>query len=251
MSDDGDELARRLESFRNYLLLLARVQLEGRLPRQTRSGRPGAADLDAGLGKARPVPWQRRCSACRLAANALDPHAIDAIRKFNRPGVAERSLEAAVEQSSERLEAILAADQTSPSGRVERQEQLVRLAERPRHLARRPAASCRAQAPARPGIGRGRQADGPDRAGGRGAASTRFEDAAERPGETWKRGRSMSEPNIPDDDRQRRLEEAMAEYLDRCGRRPAPRSLSPSLPAIPTSMPSWLGSWPTWRRWRG
>ena len=28
MADDGDELARRLESFRNYLLLLARVQLE-------------------------------------------------------------------------------------------------------------------------------------------------------------------------------------------------------------------------------
>jgi hypothetical protein len=31
MAEDGDELARRLESFRNYLLLLARVQLDGRL----------------------------------------------------------------------------------------------------------------------------------------------------------------------------------------------------------------------------
>jgi RNA polymerase sigma-70 factor (ECF subfamily) len=31
MAEDGDELARRLESFRNYLLLLARVHIDGRL----------------------------------------------------------------------------------------------------------------------------------------------------------------------------------------------------------------------------
>jgi hypothetical protein len=31
MADDGDKLAQRLESFRNYLLLLARVQLDDRL----------------------------------------------------------------------------------------------------------------------------------------------------------------------------------------------------------------------------
>ena len=31
MGDDGEELARRLESFRNYLLLLARARLDGRL----------------------------------------------------------------------------------------------------------------------------------------------------------------------------------------------------------------------------
>ena len=31
MADDGGELARRLELFRNYLLLLARAQLDGRL----------------------------------------------------------------------------------------------------------------------------------------------------------------------------------------------------------------------------
>jgi RNA polymerase sigma-70 factor (ECF subfamily) len=34
-----------------------------------------------------------------------------------------------LEQSSARLEGLLAADQTSPSGRVERQERLVRLAD--------------------------------------------------------------------------------------------------------------------------
>ena len=31
MADDGEELAGRLESFRNYLLLLARAQIDGRL----------------------------------------------------------------------------------------------------------------------------------------------------------------------------------------------------------------------------
>jgi RNA polymerase sigma-70 factor (ECF subfamily) len=31
MGDDGEELARRLESFRTYLLLLARARLDGRL----------------------------------------------------------------------------------------------------------------------------------------------------------------------------------------------------------------------------
>jgi RNA polymerase sigma-70 factor (ECF subfamily) len=40
-----------------------------------------------------------------------------------------RSLEAAIEQSSARLEAFLAADQTSPSGQVARQERLLRLAD--------------------------------------------------------------------------------------------------------------------------
>ena len=56
---------------------------------------------------------------------------IDAARKYSNPhgGQRERSLEASIEQSSARLEAILADDQTSPSGRIERQERLVRLAD--------------------------------------------------------------------------------------------------------------------------
>jgi RNA polymerase sigma-70 factor, ECF subfamily len=60
-----------------------------------------------------------------LLAHAM----VDALRKHNRPDGAERSLEAALEQSSARLEAFLVADQTSPSGRVEKQERLVRLAD--------------------------------------------------------------------------------------------------------------------------
>lgn len=61
-----------------------------------------------------------------ILANTLT----DAIRKFApRAGARECSLHGALEQSSLRLEAILAADQTSPSQRVIRHEQLIRLAD--------------------------------------------------------------------------------------------------------------------------
>jgi RNA polymerase sigma-70 factor (ECF subfamily) len=46
-----------------------------------------------------------------------------------KSGRRERSLEAALEQSSQRLEAILAADQSTPSQRAIRHEQLLLLAD--------------------------------------------------------------------------------------------------------------------------
>jgi RNA polymerase sigma-70 factor, ECF subfamily len=54
---------------------------------------------------------------------------VDALRKHARPDGAERSFEVALEQSSAQLELFLTANQTSPSGRVEKQERLVRLAD--------------------------------------------------------------------------------------------------------------------------
>ncbi len=129
MADDGDELARRLETFRNYLLLLATVQLGGRLRgkldpddlvQQTLTRALEKRDRFRGTDDAQGAAWLRT-----LLSHTL----IDVVRKFARSGGAERSLEAAIEQSSTRLEALLAADQTSPSGRFERQERLRRLAD--------------------------------------------------------------------------------------------------------------------------
>jgi RNA polymerase sigma-70 factor (ECF subfamily) len=129
MVDDGDELARRLESFRNYLLLLARVQFDGRLRgqldpddlvQQTLARALEKRDRFRGSDDAQRAAWLRT-----LLRHTL----IDTARKFARAGGVARSLEAAIEQSSARLEAFLAADQTSPSGRVERQERLLRLAD--------------------------------------------------------------------------------------------------------------------------
>jgi RNA polymerase sigma-70 factor, ECF subfamily len=129
MADDGDELAQRLESFRNYLLLLARVQIDGRLRgqldpddlvQQTLTRALEKRDRFRGSDDAQRAAWLRT-----LLSHTL----IDAARKLARAGGVARSLEAAIEESSARLGAFLAADQTSPSGRVERQERLLRLSD--------------------------------------------------------------------------------------------------------------------------
>jgi RNA polymerase sigma-70 factor (ECF subfamily) len=119
-----------LESFRNYLELLARAQLDPRL-----RGKMDAADLvQQTLLRAVAAKDRFRGDDAGRAAwlrTILSRVMIDAVRKFGRPGGDERewSLEAAIEHSSARLEAFLAADQASPSGRAERNERLLRLAD--------------------------------------------------------------------------------------------------------------------------
>jgi RNA polymerase sigma-70 factor (ECF subfamily) len=128
MTHDGEELAPRLESFRSYLMLLAEAQLDPRLRgkidpsdlvQQTLLRAYQRRALFRGDDDAQRAGWLRT-----ILARVL----VDAVRKFAR-AKGERSLEAALDQSSARLEAFLAADQTSPSGRARRHEQLVRLAD--------------------------------------------------------------------------------------------------------------------------
>ncbi len=79
-------------------------------------------------GRSWPVTTEAELAAWLRAI--LARHLADLARQFApRRGGRERSLEAALEQSSARLEAWLAAEDTPPIRRAERQEQLLRMAE--------------------------------------------------------------------------------------------------------------------------
>jgi RNA polymerase sigma-70 factor, ECF subfamily len=126
------DAGRVLEPFRKYLTVLTQVHLDRRL-----RGKLDPADvvqqvllracvaLDQLRDRGPPVlaAWLRAILARTLA---------DAVRDADRDRRAvdrERSLEAALDQSSARLGAFLAADQSSPSERAARNEDLLRLAD--------------------------------------------------------------------------------------------------------------------------
>jgi RNA polymerase sigma-70 factor, ECF subfamily len=127
----SDSPALEPENFRSYLRLLARLQLPQKL----------AAKLDAsdvvqltlvqayraldgfrGRTEGEMAAWLRQILARNLAHAARD-HG-----RQKRDAGREVSIAAAVDQSSARLEAWLAADQSSPSEKAERNDQLLLLA---------------------------------------------------------------------------------------------------------------------------
>ncbi len=128
MTDEQEPLAGSLERFRDYLRLLARLQLDPLFQRkldpsdivqQTLIKAHTKRDQFRGRTEAELAAWLRR-----ILSNTL----IDAVRKFQPEIAQQRSLEDAIEQSSARLEAWLAADQPSPGDYVLRQEQLFDMA---------------------------------------------------------------------------------------------------------------------------
>jgi RNA polymerase sigma-70 factor, ECF subfamily len=129
---------RSIENYRDYLKLLVRLQIGSRLrAKMDASDIVQQAILHAhesrgqfrGETEGEWLAWLRAILANALAA---------ALRRFDTqardPG-RERSLEGELERSSSRLESLLVADQTSPSERAVRGEELLRLA---RALARLP-----------------------------------------------------------------------------------------------------------------
>jgi RNA polymerase sigma-70 factor (ECF subfamily) len=120
-----------LERFRDYLRLLARLQLDARLQakldasdivQQTLLQAHEHQDQFRGRTDAELAGWLRTILANTLAA-AARRFAADA-RNLGR----ERALQDSLAESSARIENWLAAEQSSPSERVMRVEELVRLA---------------------------------------------------------------------------------------------------------------------------
>ncbi len=121
-----------LDDYRDYLRLIARVQIDSRLQskldasdlvQQTLLRAHASADRFERRSEPELLAWLRR-----ILANCL----ADEVRRYTsgkRDIQLEQSLEKSAEQSAARLDRLLAADQSSPSQRASREEQVRRLAE--------------------------------------------------------------------------------------------------------------------------
>jgi RNA polymerase sigma-70 factor (ECF subfamily) len=132
MPGDAPKDGRSLEQFREYLRLLARSRLDPRLQakldpsdivQQTLLEAHQALDQLRGQSPEQMAAWLRQILARNLA---------NAVRDFGRDKCdvrREQPLEAVLRDSSARLEAWLAAEQSTPSERLQQAEQAAPLAE--------------------------------------------------------------------------------------------------------------------------
>ena len=127
-----DEPGPALEPFRKYLRVLANVHLDARLRgkvdpsdvvQQTMLRACVGFDRLRGREPGIVAAWLRKILARTLADAVRD------LERAKRDLDRERSLEGELARSSARLEGWLAADQSSPSERADKNEQLLRLAD--------------------------------------------------------------------------------------------------------------------------
>ena len=130
MTDKAQSEERWPDRFRSYLRLLAKMQLDSRLQRkmdpsdvvqQTLLQAHRALGDFRGSTDAEMAAWLRQILARNLG------HAVRDFGRDKRNINRERSLEDAVNASSARLEAWLAAEQSSPSQKAQRNEQVLEL----------------------------------------------------------------------------------------------------------------------------
>jgi RNA polymerase sigma-70 factor (ECF subfamily) len=129
---DQERNQKLLHRFNEYLTFLARLQTAGRskakldvsgVVQQTLLEAHKAIEELAGLSEDRQAAWLRQ---------ALSNNLTDEIRRLSaqkRDIRTEQSLDASLDQSMARLGRMLPADQSSPSQRAHKNEQLLKLAE--------------------------------------------------------------------------------------------------------------------------
>lgn len=131
MRGETEGITASLERFRDYLRLIARLEVDARFQGKVDfSGVVQQTILEAHQG------WTRYRGTSDLELTAwlrkiLAHNLIDEIRRLGaqmRDIERECSLEAALEESSTRIEKWLVAEDSSPSDRVSREEQLSRVA---------------------------------------------------------------------------------------------------------------------------
>lgn len=121
-----------LDGFRSYLRLLANMQIDNRIKskvdasdivQQTMLQAYKAKDQFRGHNDKQRAAWLRQI----LTRNLM--HASRDMTRDKRDVRREQAMQASVDQSSLRLERILSNDESTPSIKVERGEQLLKLAE--------------------------------------------------------------------------------------------------------------------------
>ena len=131
ISSSVDETRPRLEEFQDFLTLLARAHLgpllQARMDasdivQQTLLEAHRKFDQFRGTTEAELAAWLRKM----LALNVQD--LLRAQGRQKRDASREQSLDASLDETVSRLEAWVEAVQTSPSGRLSRDEQIMRLA---------------------------------------------------------------------------------------------------------------------------
>jgi RNA polymerase sigma-70 factor (ECF subfamily) len=125
--------ADELEAFRDYLVLLARLQVApGLRDRVDLSGVVQQTLLEACQELEKDPRHRSEAEMAGWLRSILGHNLADGLRKLatrKRDASRERSLAAALDQSSARLNDWLAAQQSSPSQKVIRQEQLLRVSQ--------------------------------------------------------------------------------------------------------------------------
>lgn len=130
MADEENVDNRWPDRFRSYLRLLARVQLDeclrskldpSDIVQQTLLQAHRAMSDFRGNSDAEMAAWLRQILARNLS------HAVRDFGRDKRDQNRERSLQAAVDASSARIEVWLAAEQSSPSQQAQRNEQVLEL----------------------------------------------------------------------------------------------------------------------------